>query len=330
VTLVSATGPIQDGVLRGDLVVKGGGDPFFVSEDARTLMHTLYGLGLRRVTGSLVIAGDFYMNFTTHPVLAGKVLKQAFQAGGRPVVIKTKSRKGARRVVPAGPHIAIAGPVELVSVSPARQTPLIRHRSQPLVQLLKRMNVYSSNVMASMFTAALGGTLQMVQQAALATGVPMEDIHLINGSGLGAENQLSPRTVCAMFMAIQYVLRPARLTIADVFPVAGRDHGTIRRRHLPDATVVKTGTLRHVSTLAGVMLTREHGPVWFALINRGGNVSGFRAQQDILLQNLMYSWGAVYPPPEDFAPGHLWMETAQDDVLDVSQGARKVGIMLAK
>jgi D-alanyl-D-alanine carboxypeptidase/D-alanyl-D-alanine-endopeptidase (penicillin-binding protein 4) len=148
VTLVSATGPIQDGVLRGDLVVKGGGDPFFVSEDARTLMHTLYGLGLRRVTGSLVIAGDFYMNFTTHPVLAGKVLKQAFQAGGRPVVIKTKSRKGARRVVPAGPHIAIAGPVELVSVSPARQTPLIRHRSQPLVQLLKRMNVYSSNVMA--------------------------------------------------------------------------------------------------------------------------------------------------------------------------------------
>ena len=48
--------------------------------------------------------------------------------------------------------------------------------------------------------------------------------------------------------------------------------------------MVKTGTLRNVSTLAGVLLTRAHGPVWFALINQGGDLGGYRAQQDVLLQ----------------------------------------------
>ena len=33
----------------------------------------------------------------------------------------------------------------------------MRHRSLPLFKILKRMNVYSNNAMAEMFTAALGG-----------------------------------------------------------------------------------------------------------------------------------------------------------------------------
>ena len=44
---------------------------------------------------------------------------------------------------------------------------------------------------------------------------------------------------------------------------------------MPTATVMKTGTLNDVSALAGVMPTRDRGLVWFAIINRGTNVSGF-------------------------------------------------------
>src|SRR5215813_8985455 len=76
VTLVDATGPIQDGVLRGDLVVQGGSDPFFVTEDALVLRQSLQELGLKRVTGKLIISGNFFMNFTTNPVFSGKLLKQ--------------------------------------------------------------------------------------------------------------------------------------------------------------------------------------------------------------------------------------------------------------
>jgi D-alanyl-D-alanine carboxypeptidase/D-alanyl-D-alanine-endopeptidase (penicillin-binding protein 4) len=310
VTLVDTTGPIQDGILRGDLIVQGGGDPFFVTEDALALRQSLQELGLKRVTGKLIISGNFFMNFTTNPALSGKLLKQVLSPPPPPV-----GRKRHRVVVSASQGLTIAGPVEVVSFCPPIHVSLVRHRSLPLFKILKRMNVYSNNAMAEMFTAALGGLPHMVQQASYAASVPAADLHLINGSGLGSANQLSARTVCALFSAIHRLVTPARLTVADVFPVAGIDRGTIRRRQLPVYTVVKTGTLRHVATLAGVILTRTHGPVWFALLNQGGNLGGFRTQQDALLQYLIAHWGAAAPPPTAFIPTSSWTDAIRNDIL---------------
>ena len=310
ITLVDATGPIQDGVLRGDLIVQGGGDPFFVTEDAMALRQSLQELGLKRVTGKLIISGNFFMNFTTNPALSGKLLKQVFSPPPKRV-----ARKRHRAGVPESQQLTIAGPVEVVSFCPPTQMSLVRHRSLPLFKILKRMNVYSNNAMAEMFTAALGGLPRMVLQASYAASVSVENLHLINGSGLGPENQLSARTVCALFTAIHRLVTPVKLTVADVFPVAGIDRGTIRRRHLPVYTIVKTGTLRHVATLAGVILTRTHGPVWFALLNQGGNLWGFRTQQDALLQHLIAYWGAADPPPASFIPTSPLTDTTRNDIL---------------
>jgi D-alanyl-D-alanine carboxypeptidase/D-alanyl-D-alanine-endopeptidase (penicillin-binding protein 4) len=160
----------------------------------------------------------------------------------------------------------------------------------------------------------------MVRHAALAAGVPMEELRLINGSGRGTGNQISPRAVCALLVAIHNALRPAQLTIADAFPVAGYDQGTIRRRHLPPDTVVKTGTLRNVATLAGVMLTRTHGPVWFALINQGEDVGGFRGQQDALLQALIHHWGAMGSPLTVFSPTGFQAGNIRNDILMHGKG----------
>jgi len=310
VTLVEATGPIQDGVLRGDLVVQGGGDPFFVTEDALVLRQSLQQLGLKRVTGKLIISGNFFMNFTTNPALSGKFLKHVLSPPPRRV-----ARTRRRTAAPESQQLTIAGAVEVVSFGPPTRASLVRHRSFSLIKILKRMNVYSNNAMAEMLTAALGGPPNMVRLAALAASVPAHDLRLINGSGLGPENQLSARTVCALFAAIHRLVTPARLTVADVFPVAGVDRGTIRRRHLPVYTVVKTGTLRNVATLAGVILTRTHGPVWFALLNQGENLWGVRAQQDALLQSLIERWGAANPPPASFIPTGPWTDTTRNDIL---------------
>jgi D-alanyl-D-alanine carboxypeptidase/D-alanyl-D-alanine-endopeptidase (penicillin-binding protein 4) len=321
-TIVSTTGPVRNGVLQGDLVIRGGGDPFFVSEDATEVRRALRQLGITRVTGKLVIVGDFYMNFTTNPLLAGKLLKHALQGGGGTPPRRSKRGKGqtTRRQRPSEPSIAIAGAIQTVDVFEGKQTPLIRRRSLPLVQILKRMNVYSNNAMAEMLTRDLGGLEMMRRRAAQAAGVPARALHLINGSGLGAENQLAPRTVCALLVAIYNHLRSTEFTIADVFPVAGHDLGTIRRRHLPDDSVVKTGTLRNVSTLAGVLLTRVHGPVWFALINQGGDLSSYRAQQDVLLNALMRHWGSVDQPLPDFSPTGRLTTSARNDILLRTRG----------
>jgi D-alanyl-D-alanine carboxypeptidase/D-alanyl-D-alanine-endopeptidase (penicillin-binding protein 4) len=66
-TFLAATGPVRDGVLRGDLYVYGTGDPtlsdrFFESKTAvwEALADSLEGLGIRRIDGSLVGDASYF------------------------------------------------------------------------------------------------------------------------------------------------------------------------------------------------------------------------------------------------------------------------------
>jgi D-alanyl-D-alanine carboxypeptidase/D-alanyl-D-alanine-endopeptidase (penicillin-binding protein 4) len=175
-----------------------------------------------------------------------------------------------------------------------------------LAQILREMNVYSNNAMAEMLAQSVGGAKATAKLAAEAAGVPSAEILLVNGSGLGVENRVSPRAAAAMLMTVERILQPHQIGITDLFPVSGRDErGTMLARDIPEGAAVKTGTLRDVSALAGVLPTRDRDRVWFAIINRGGDIEGFRAQQDQLLARLTETWGSppaantsVTQPPE--------------------------------
>jgi D-alanyl-D-alanine carboxypeptidase/D-alanyl-D-alanine-endopeptidase (penicillin-binding protein 4) len=54
-TPVWLTGPIQQGVLRGDLVIQGQGDPSLVLERLWLLLHKVKGLGVQRIEGNIVL-----------------------------------------------------------------------------------------------------------------------------------------------------------------------------------------------------------------------------------------------------------------------------------
>ena len=47
-TTFAVDGPIRDGTLAGDLIVEGGGDPYFVDENALLVIERLRALGSRR------------------------------------------------------------------------------------------------------------------------------------------------------------------------------------------------------------------------------------------------------------------------------------------
>lgn len=289
-TLVSATGPIQNGVLQGDLVIQGNNDPFFVWEEAIALGNALNRLGLRQVTGNLIITGKFAMNYEPDPQKAGALLKQALNAR-----LWSEEITAQHQTLPSGtpkPEVAIAGTVQVGMLPTPKQIALLRHQSLPLAQILKQMNIYSNNAMAEMLSDSVGGSQVVAQVAAQTAGFPRNEIQLINGSGLGSENRISPRAVCAMFMAIEAYLRPRNMTVADLFPVSGQDVGTLIDRQIPTTSVVKTGTLWDVSTLAGAMPTRDRGMVWFAILNRGEDLDGLRSRQDGFLQHLVQKWGA--------------------------------------
>ncbi|MGH8002256.1 MAG: D-alanyl-D-alanine carboxypeptidase [Brasilonema sp.] len=306
-TLVSATGPLQNGVLQGDLVITGGGDPLFVSEEAIAIGNSLNKMGIKRITGNLVITGNFAMNFQRHPLLAGQILKQALNSATWPRGVTFQ-----HSLMPKGtpkPQVVVAGGVKVQAQANPQQTLLLRHYSLPLKQIIREMNVFSNNEMAQMLADAVGGAQVVQSTAARLARVPQSEIQLINGSGLGQENRISPRAVCAMFMAIQQQALAYQLTLADLFPVSGFDHrGTMHSRHLPAATIMKTGTLRDVSALAGVVPTRDRGLVWYAIINRGTNIGGFRAGQDQLLQRLVQQLQVATGVPASLIP-HIAINT---------------------
>jgi serine-type D-Ala-D-Ala carboxypeptidase/endopeptidase (penicillin-binding protein 4) len=308
-TIVSTNGKLQNGVLQGDLIVQGGGDPFFVWEEAIALGNALNQVGVRQVTGDLIITGNFEMNFEPNAAFSGALLKQGLNAalwGGEATTQYGKLPVGTPR-----PQVAINGGVRVESNLPSNQlTPLIRHQSLPLVTILKAMNIYSNNAMSEMLANSLGGASVVAQTAAKVAQVPRDEIQIYRGSGLGLENQISPRAVVAMLMAIQQNLQQHKLNLADLFPVAGADGGTLEGRRTPASAVVKTGTLNEVSAFAGVLPTRDRGLVWFAMINLGsGDIGIFHNQQDLLLERLQIAWGrpstlpvAVQPDPRNRNP----------------------------
>jgi len=299
-TLISTTGLVQNGVLKGDLIVQGGGDPLMVWEEAIALGNDLHRAGITKVTGNLVIAGNFLMNFETDRQKAGELFKQALNAKAWSAEIEEQYQ-----ILPKGtprPQVAIAGTVQVVADGGFNANVLLRHRSLPLSRILKLMNVYSNNVIADALANAAGGAPMVAQTAAAAAGVPVQEVLLKSGSGLGVENRISPRAICSMFATLQRDLQPYGLTIADIFPISGIDPGTIEGRKIPEAAVVKTGTLNDVSALAGVLPTRDRRLVWFAIINRGTNLDGLRHQQDNLLQNLVKQWGFAPSIPTAITP----------------------------
>lgn len=294
-TSIAARGTVVDGVLQGDLVIVGGDDPLFVWEEAIVLGNALNRLGILQVTGNLVITGNFLMNYQSDAQKSGELLKQALNSELWSEDITAIYQKMQSVAATPKPQVEIAGQVILSPEPIANTTLLIRHDSLPLTELLKRMNIYSNNAMAEMLATALGGSQVVQKIAAREAGVPPEQIQLINGSGLGQENRISPRAACGLFMAIQallYDMQPQSMNIADLFPISGTDGGTLEDRNVPAGSVVKTGTLWNVSALGGVLPTRDRGLVWFAILNGGGDdIWGFRDRQDKLLQQLSNQWG---------------------------------------
>ncbi|OKH23749.1 D-alanyl-D-alanine carboxypeptidase [Hydrococcus rivularis NIES-593] len=291
-TRIYQTGVIHNGILEGDLLVEGGGDPLFVWEEAIAIGNALNELGIRQIKGNLIVTSNFKMNFQSDPRKSGKLFKQGLDSRRWSSEVQKQYQ-----TLPQGtsrPQIEIAGTIQVQPSIPDTAQLLLRHQSLTLTQLLKQMNIYSNNVMAEMLGESVGGAAVVSKIAARAANVSAEEIRLINASGLGVDNRLSPRAAGKMLIALDRKLDSQPRSVSDLFPLSGRDrHGTMQWRAIPSGVVIKTGTLAQVSALAGVIPTKERGLVWFAIINHGNNIERLRAEQDRLLQNLSRHWQII-------------------------------------
>ena len=126
-TTVSASGPVVDGEIRGDLVVSGTGDPSVsdhMAGDAivplRALADSLVARGVKRVTGALVPGADAFPDATLGFGWSYDDLDFAFSAG----VDELYFNEGFSRVVVRGG--AAAGDPPTARTMPARSVPRVR------------------------------------------------------------------------------------------------------------------------------------------------------------------------------------------------------------
>ncbi|MDB9515920.1 D-alanyl-D-alanine carboxypeptidase [Roseofilum reptotaenium CS-1145] len=300
VTQIGYTGTLENGVINGDLVIIGDRDPFFVWEDAIALGNALMNMGIKQVTGDLVIVGSFYMNYEENPKTSGALLRQ-----GLNVQLWPDRAYLQYETLPDNtpqPELSTGGLIKTTTTTPANVKPLVRYSSLPVAELLKKMNQYSNNPMAEMFAGMVGSAGTVAQKAATLSGVPPAEIKLINGSGLGEENQMSPRAAIGLFLGIQKLLQPHQMTIGDVVAIVGEDEGILTSRPLPKFAVLKSGSLYAVSTLGGALPTAQNGVVWFAMFNGGSYYEDFREEQEAFLNKLVRQWGVVSRLPEELKP----------------------------
>jgi D-alanyl-D-alanine carboxypeptidase/D-alanyl-D-alanine-endopeptidase (penicillin-binding protein 4) len=259
--------------LKGDLILKATGNPVLATADVTRMVRQLTKAGIGKVTGSLIIDGPFtYASYYT----SAKAVR----------ALQTRLRTLGIRV---------AGPVKYGT---ARGDLQASHESQSLREILFLQNAHSSNPIAERLGEALGGPHAVERFLVEHVGLEASQITITRTSGLDY-NRITAKGTVKLFRTLVQWLEARGMQPQDILPVAGVDPGTLHARFNSDdyrgAVVGKTGSLPGtdggVSALAGILYTRDQGPVLFAIFNNKGPVSMYRRLQDSLIKDMMTEFG---------------------------------------
>jgi D-alanyl-D-alanine carboxypeptidase/D-alanyl-D-alanine-endopeptidase (penicillin-binding protein 4) len=321
-----ATGVWTDGVLEkstgtitGNLYVSGR-DPSFHYEHAVLLARELNQLGITKVTGDLVVAPGFTMNFSSSARGSGQQLHDTLDSTLR--YAEAVNAWNYERTllndhnIQSVPSVDVMGAV-IVGPVPEGARLLLTQRSSRLVDILKVLLCYSNNFMAERIGESLGGPAAVQDQLSKLLGVSPEQIKLSSLSGLGV-NRISPRVMMKIYRALRTELQKNGLSPSDILPVAGIDPGTLHERftgpNWRGSVIAKTGTLVRTdggaSALVG-QLRAAMAVLLFVIMNQHGSIVRFRENQDYLVMLIQNSRGG--PKAFDCKPITLMMQLSNTE-----------------
>jgi D-alanyl-D-alanine carboxypeptidase/D-alanyl-D-alanine-endopeptidase (penicillin-binding protein 4) len=297
-TTFAGDGPVHDSTLDGDLWVESDGDPYFVDENALLVVQRLNAIGVQRVTGTLRARGALTFDWQSDG--DGTLLRQAMSGFAAPeawaAVRALDAANVASATSPKPPRIQFASTGSIAGPGAAEsrvERPLVIHRSQPLLALVKALNDYSNNIFKPLADAAGGAAGIETLARSLVPAAMRAEIVLGDGAGTDPRNRLSPRAAVKLLRALEHELAATGHALVDILPVAGVDAGTLRERlNAPGAAgrvVGKTGTFGDfgASALIGAIPTSDRGTVYFAILNHGVPVPEARRRQDRFVRALL-------------------------------------------
>jgi D-alanyl-D-alanine carboxypeptidase/D-alanyl-D-alanine-endopeptidase (penicillin-binding protein 4) len=305
------------GILRGDLVLVGGGDPFFGdgSGQSELLAEAVYAAGIRRVAGSIVgdeSAFDARRSSCCSGYdfeLGGVLSALAYDRGvfrGRARVNAAEFAAGRFASQLRANGVAVTGKSR-PGVAPPGATTVSSVPSMPVGELARFINVPSNNFAAEMLFKELG-----VRYRASGTTVAGADVvrdtlddfgvrpRIVDGSGLSRVNRATPRQVVRLLerMRNQDVAASFRASLA-VTGVTGTVKARMRATPAAGRCQVKTGTLRGVSALAGYCLAAGGRDIGFALMFNRANTFVAKAREDRITAAIARLVGPTDRPPQE-------------------------------
>lgn len=269
------------GVLHGDLVLVGAGDPFFGEEAARALAQAVRATGITAVDGA-VVGDESRFDARRSGVstrydfeLGGVLSALAYDRG----IFRGKARTDAGRFAAArfAAQLKAAG-VKVAGSSRAGTAPLgartiAASPSRTVGELVRFVNVPSNNFAAEMLLKLLGARFRDEGSTAAGADVARDTLddfgvrpRIIDGSGLSRGDRTTPRQVVRLLERMHGPDVAASFRASLAVPGAT---GTVKRRMRGTPARrcrVKTGTLRGVSSLAGYCTTTGGRELAFALL----------------------------------------------------------------
>jgi serine-type D-Ala-D-Ala carboxypeptidase/endopeptidase (penicillin-binding protein 4) len=295
-TAVLGTGALDaTGVWRGDLVLRGGGDPTLSSWGLSSLASQVTATGIRRVAGRLLgdetlfdaLRGSASTRGRYDPwmggVLGGLTVSRGWARDGRPAT------EAARRLAKAlrARGVKVTGGAR-AGLTPPGARPVAGLASPPVGTLIRLTNVPSDNFLAETLLKDLGSRFGGAGTSAAGAAVVRAQAAsfglrpaVVDGSGLSRADRTSPRQVVGLLAGMH--AQPVAAIFEGSLALAGRT-GTIARRMrgsvAQDRCRAKTGTLTGVSALAGICRAAGGHAIAFAVLTTGSALWRAHRAQD--------------------------------------------------
>lgn len=290
-------------VTKDKLHIEGGLDPYFEEEKLLLLMRDLNRLGyskFKQVSFSPdflfydVALGEFAAITPAH---TRQRLAYYFNSKNRKSitstwnVVKNFAREEGVILTGNAPFLS-ATSVIVSNLNPVLvdRPEVFVHTSRPLHSILKSMNVMSKNMVAENIYNMISKrkTFETLMKE---KGVDITTFKIVNGSGLPivtrksrVDNLASCRMILKSISLLLSSVRRQNFELSDIVAVnGGKDLGSFRNRftnypETHEAVLSKTGTLKHTSSLAGILLSSAEVP--FAILNHTVSMAAARDFQD--------------------------------------------------
>jgi D-alanyl-D-alanine carboxypeptidase/D-alanyl-D-alanine-endopeptidase (penicillin-binding protein 4) len=294
---------INDGVINGNLYLKGYGDPDLSSYDIVQVAKTIVGKNIRNITGNIVY-DDTYLD-NEHYGLANYYTSDT-KLTYWPYVCALSLDKNKGSSNPAysaakllndelsSQNIKLDG-IIVAGVTPSNSKE-ITYVSRSMIDVLYNMNKISDNQSAITVFKVVGanyksppGTLKNGTAAVIdfltSIGVTRSNYEILEGSGLTRYNFV---TSDLYMQLLKYMFDDVKNFDAfySTLPIGGID-GTLKDRMIGTEAEknvhAKTGTINGVSTLTGYAISRDNEPIIFYIAMNDGfgmNSKPYRKKQD--------------------------------------------------